>query len=193
MKTIAVNVTNEIIIKNSRFIALLIKIDSLEIEKILEEIKNIYPKATHYCYGYIYNEVKHFSDDGEPGGTAGMPILNVIEKENLNNILVVVVRYFGGIKLGAGGLVRAYTKSVTEALKLASFIFLEKGYKIRIEFDYSAEKQVDYLLKNALILDKKFEQSISYTVLVSEIIIDKLKYYNYEILEEVYIEKEKNW
>lgn len=189
MKTITANITNEIIIKNSRFIALLIRIDSVEIDKFLEEIKKAYPKATHYCYGYIYNEVKHFSDDGEPGGTAGMPILNVIEKENINNILVVVVRYFGGIKLGAGGLVRAYTKSVTEALKLASFIFLEKGYKIKISFDYSAEKQVNYLLRNATILDKKFEQSISYTVSVAEEILDKLKGYNYEILEEVYIEK----
>lgn len=192
MKTIAFDIDNEIVIKNSRFIALLIKIDSVEIENILEEIRKKYPRATHYCYAYIYNEVRHFSDDGEPSGTAGMPILNVIEKENLNNILVVVVRYFGGIKLGAGGLVRAYTKAVTEALNLALFVYLEKGYKIKIIFNYTEEKQINYLLKDATILEKEFDQFITYTVLVFKEIIEKLKNYNYEILEDVYIEKEKN-
>lgn len=189
MKTIAKNVTNEIVIKNSRFIALLIKIENLEIDNILDEVKREYPKATHYCYAYICNNVKHFSDDGEPGGTAGMPILNVIEKENLNNVLCVVVRYFGGIKLGAGGLVRAYTKSVTEALKLANYIYLEEGYKVKINFQYNEEKQVDYILKNAEILEKKFDQTITYIVLITEEIKEKIEHFDYEVLEEMYIEK----
>ena len=92
MKTIGENVSNEIVIKNSRFIALFYKISSVDIEKFLDEVKELYPKATHYCYAYIYNDIKRFSDDGEPGGTAGMPILNVLEKEELNNTLCVVVR-----------------------------------------------------------------------------------------------------
>ena len=142
MKTIGENVSNEIVIKNSRFIALFYKISSVDIEKFLDEVKELYPKATHYCYAYIYNDIKRFSDDGEPGGTAGMPILNVLEKEELNNTLCVVVRYFGGIKLGAGGLVRAYTKAVTETLKIADFLYLEKGYKVRISFKYNEEKQI---------------------------------------------------
>ena len=132
MKTIKENISNEIVIKNSRFIALVYRLNNNDITDILKEIKETYPKATHYCYGYSYNEYKKYSDDGEPSGTAGAPIMNVIEKENLNNILIVIVRYFGGIKLGAGGLVRAYTKASTEALKQAEFLELDKGYKILI-------------------------------------------------------------
>lgn len=193
MKTIANDVANEIVIKNSRFIALLIKIDSLEIEKYLAEVKHKYPKATHYCYAYIFNNVKHFSDDGEPGGTAGMPILNVIEKENLNNVLCIVVRYFGGIKLGAGGLVRAYTKSVTEALKFVNYKYLEEGYKIKLSFPYDSEKQVNYILRDAIISEKRFEQNITYTALVPKENVENIKKYDYELLEKIYIEKEKNW
>ncbi len=189
MKTIGENVSNEIVIKNSSFIALFYKISSVDIEKFLDEVKELYPKATHYCYAYIYNDIKRFSDDGEPGGTAGMPILNVLEKEELNNTLCVVVRYFGGIKLGAGGLVRAYTKAVTETLKIADFLYLEKGYKVRISFKYNEEKQINYLLKNDNILEKSFNQIITYTALVDEDTIKKLSSFNYEILENVYIEK----
>ena len=105
MKTIKNNLSNEIIIKNSRFICLLIKINNIDISDILNNIKLSYPKATHYCYGFIYNNYKKSSDDGEPTGTAGNSILFVLEKNNLNNILCVVIRYFGGIKLGAGGLI----------------------------------------------------------------------------------------
>ena len=189
MKTIKENISNEIIIKNSRFIALVYRLNSNNITDILEEVKETYPKATHYCYGYSYNEYKKYSDDGEPSGTAGAPIMNVIEKENLNNILIVIVRYFGGIKLGAGGLVRAYTKASTEALKLAKYLELDKGYKILIEFDYSDEKQVNYLLNDYEIIDKKYDEKITYTVLVDDNLIDKLHNYNYQILEDLYIEK----
>ena len=120
---------NEIIIKNSRFITFLIKINNLEqIQSNLEKLKKDYPKATHYCYAYIINSNKKSSDDGEPSGTAGIPILNVLEKEKLTNILCIVIRYFGGIKLGASGLVRAYTKSVKEALNKVKKIKLTTGY-----------------------------------------------------------------
>ena len=93
-------------------------VDNIEdINNILNNIKNEYKDATHYCYAYIIDNTKRFNDDGEPGGTAGMPILNVIEQNNLNHVLIVVVRYFGGIKLGAGGLVRAYSKISYECIK----------------------------------------------------------------------------
>lgn len=189
MRSIKENCTNEIIIKNSRFIGILIKINSSNVNDILDEIKIKYPKATHYCYAYIYNEVKRFSDDGEPGGTAGMPILNVLEKENLNNILAVVVRYFGGIKLGAGGLVRAYTKSITECLKISDLVDLEEGYRIKITFNYSDDKKVRYLLIDSIILDEKYDMDISFTCLVTDEILNKLNDYNVEIEEKVYIEK----
>ena len=189
MKTIKENITNEIVIKNSRFIALVYKLATDNVDEILEEVKAIYPKATHYCYGYIYNEYKKSSDDGEPTGTAGAPIINVLEKEQLNNILIIVVRYFGGIKLGAGGLIRAYTKATTEALKTANYSELEQGYKIQIEFDDPDEKQINYLLNNSTILDKKYDEKITYTVLINKDILDKLHNYNYQVLEELYIEK----
>ena len=189
MKTIKENITNEIVIKNSRFIALVYKLATDNVDEILEEVKAIYPKATHYCYGYIYNEYKKSSDDGEPTGTAGAPIINVLEKEQLNNILIIVVRYFGGIKLGAGGLIRAYTKATTEALKTANYSELEQGYKIQIDFDYPDEKQINYLLNNSTILDKKYDEKITYIALINKDILDKLHNYNYQVLEELYIEK----
>ena len=184
--------TNEIIIKNSRFICVFMKINSTDISNILDRIKEEYPKATHYCYAYVYNDIQRFSDDGEPGGTAGMPMLNVLVKEELSNVLCVVIRYFGGIKLGAGGLVRAYTKSVTECLKVTDMMDLEEGYKIRLKFNYNDEKQVKYLLKEATILNEKYDLDVEYTVLVNNEIFDKIKNYNYEIIEKTYIEKSSN-
>ena len=189
MKTIKENIINEIEIKNSKFIALVCKLESDNISDILNQIKEKYPKATHYCYGYVYNDYSKYSDDGEPTGTAGAPIMNVLEKENLSNTLIVVVRYFGGIKLGAGGLVRAYTKATTEALKLAQYIELTKGYKIKIEFDYSQEKTIDYLLNNYQIIDKEYQEQITYTALVDDNILEKLHNYNYQVLDDLYIEQ----
>lgn len=189
MKTITSNITNEIIIKNSRFIALLIKIDNPDINKYLEQAKKDYPKANHYTYAYIYNDIKKCSDDKEPTGTAGAPILNVLEHENLNNILVIVVRYFGGIKLGAGGLIRAYTKAVTEALKETNTKELEQGYKVEIIFNYEEEKQINYILQNSNIIDKSYKEEITYTTLINKEVLDKLYNYKTNILEEIYIEK----
>lgn len=192
MRTIKNNVSNEIIIKNSRFICLFMKINSTDISDILDKIKEEYPKATHYCYAYVYNDIQRFSDDGEPGGTAGMPMLNVLLKEELSNVLCVVIRYFGGIKLGAGGLVRAYTKSVTECLKVTDLMELEEGYKLRLKFNYNDEKQIKYLLKDSNILNEKYDLDVEYTVLVNNNVFDTLKNYNYEILEKTYIEKSSN-
>lgn len=178
------NYTKELIIKNSRFITFLFRIKTKnEIELLLNEVKKNYPKATHYCYAYIIDNYKKTSDDGEPGGTAGMPILNVLEKENLTNIFVVVVRYFGGIKLGAGGLVRAYSKSVRESLENITKIPLVEGYKLIIEFDYSKQKELDYLLKEVNIIKKEFLDKIKYTLLVNHCIYEKILQSNCKILE----------
>lgn len=184
---------NEIIIKNSRFITFLIKINNLEqIQFNLEKLKKDYPKATHYCYAYIINSNKKSSDDGEPSGTAGIPILNVLEKEKLTNILCIVIRYFGGIKLGANGLVRAYTKSVKEALNKVKKIKLTTGYELEIEFDYKIQKDVDYLLKNSLILKKQYLEKINYTTLVDELTKDKLTTLDIKIChEEITLIEEK--
>ena len=187
MKTIKENISNEIIIKNSRFITYIYRLNSDNINTYLDEIKKLHPKATHHTYAYIYNNKGYSSDDNEPSGTAGRPMLNVLEKEELNNILVITVRYFGGIKLGAGGLVRAYTKSVTEILKNINYINLEEGYKIKLIFDYPEEKQINYILGNNII-EKNYDDKITYIANISKENINKLK--NYEILEEIYIEKD---
>jgi len=169
MYTIEKNTENEIIIKNSKFICILYKINSQEeINKLLENIKYIYKDATHYCYAYILDNYKKSSDDGEPGGTAGIPMLQVLEKNNLNYILCITIRYFGGIKLGAGGLVRAYTKSITEALKTTNLIKLTTGYEIILNFPYEIQNQIDYLLKEEKIITKNYEETITYKVNIHE-------------------------
>lgn len=110
----------EIIINKSRFIAYGYELETLnDLKKILSDLRHEHKKATHICYAYVYNREcvsEKCSDDGEPNKTAGYPIMNVIKKKGLNNILVAVVRYFGGIKLGAGGLTRAYTKACASLL-----------------------------------------------------------------------------
>ena len=111
----------EIIEKKSKFYGYALKVQSIDqVKEAIERIKTEHKKATHICYAYLIKtggmQVKAV-DDGEPGGTAGRPILGVIEKKELYDILVVVVRYFGGIKLGAGGLVRMYSRTASEAVK----------------------------------------------------------------------------
>ncbi len=111
----------ELVIKKSKFIAYKYEINSLqEVKEILQNLKKEHKKANHICFAYLYNKElvsEKCSDDGEPNRTAGYPILQVMKKKNLTNTLVAVVRYFGGIKLGAGGLTRAYTNVTSEVLK----------------------------------------------------------------------------
>lgn len=190
MKTLKSNSVNEIIIKNSRFITLLYKLNDInDVSSLVEEVKSLYPKATHYCYAYIIDNARRSSDDGEPGGTAGAPMLNVLDKEEIINVLAVTVRYFGGIKLGAGGLVRAYSKSVRDAILASEAVDVVKGYRMNVTISYDMQKNLDYLLKNYVIVNKQFNDKVIYTILLP---IDKLSIlggYNYEILNEEYIEK----
>ena len=190
MYTIKNNIKNELIIKNSKFITLLIKINDIEeINKYLEKAKIDYPKATHYVYAYILGDIKKASDDKEPSNTAGAPILNVLEKENINKVLVIVIRYFGGIKLGAGGLLRAYTKSVTEPLNNVELIKLIPGKKIEIEIDYENEKHINYILRNSIIINQEFNEKIKYTVLIKDNELDNISKYSYKIISNELIEE----
>lgn len=190
MKTVKFNSVNEIIIKNSRFITLLIKVyDDTDINKIFTEVKLKYPKATHYCYAYITKSFKKASDDGEPGGTAGMPMLNVLDKEEMINTLAITIRYFGGIKLGAGGLVRAYSKSVRDAIVASEILNVEEGYLVRVVAAYDEQKNLDYILKKYDILSKEYLNTITYEVLLPKGDLDILNNYSYHILKEEYIEK----
>ena len=176
MKTISKNIENEIIINKSRFICKLVKVYSEEdVMNALNNVKEEYKDATHYCYSYIINNTERFNDDGEPGGTAGMPILNVLKQNELNYVLCVVIRYFGGIKLGAGGLVRAYTKSASECLNVSTLKELKIGFSIKILFDYDKVKLIDYTLNNIDIKDKTFVDKITYTFDISNENYDKIK------------------
>lgn len=163
MHSIKENIKNTFIIKNSKFITELYKINNVEeIISILNKLNNKYKDSTHICYAYIVNGLEKCYDDGEPSGTAGLPILNILKKNNLTNILAVVIRYFGGIKLGAGGLVRAYSNSVNDTLKLTSIIELTEGYLIELEFNYDQIKLVDYILNNKKIINKEYNDNITY-------------------------------
>lgn len=179
MYEIKENIKNSIIIKRSEFITCLFKIGSeVEIKKILENIKQEYKDATHYCYAYIFDKKRKASDDGEPGGTAGIPILEVLIKNNVTNILCVVIRYFGGIKLGAGSLSRAYSKSAKEALDKATLLKLIPSLKIEITFNYDKSRIIDNLLKDICIMEKQFNETIKYVINIesnNKEIIDTLK------------------
>ena len=192
MYTIKNNTHNEIIIKNSKFITYLYKINNIDdITTYLNQIKEINKDATHYCYAFILDNIKKADDNGEPSGTAGIPILKVLENNNLNNILAIVVRYFGGIKLGANGLIRAYTKSTTNVLSKDNIIELTKGYNINIEFNYNQIKEIDYLLKDININNKEFNTTIKYNIDIPTPFLETIKINNitYQILKEINIEK----
>lgn len=188
MKTILSNNTVEIEVKNSRFITKLIRISNSEsINTYLEQAKTEYPKATHYCYAFRTINTQKSSDDGEPGGTAGLPMLNVLIKEDLVNVLAITIRYFGGIKLGAGGLVRTYTKSLTTTLEQTPTKELNEGYLIKIETDYENTKQLDYILKDENIISKDFKEKVTYQVEIPKDKLQELNTYNPTIIEERYI------
>ena len=148
LKTIQNTVTIEIEEKRSKFIANIYNVENVEnAENIIKQIKKKYYDARHNCYAYIINDkqmIKKSSDDGEPSGTAGSPILNVIEKNELCNILIVVTRYFGGILLGTGGLVRAYTEAATNVIKNSIIVEEEEGYEIEITISYQDMSKLKY-------------------------------------------------
>lgn len=168
MKSINKEQENEIIIERSKFITKLFKINSEEEAKeILNSLNIQYKDSTHICYAYIVGNIKRFNDDGEPTGTAGIPILTVLENNDLNYVLAVVIRYFGGIKLGAGGLVRAYSNSVSECLKKVKIQELVDGVILEIIFNYNNVDQINYLLKDIEIINKIFDNEITYEFKIS--------------------------
>ncbi|SEQ45497.1 uncharacterized protein, YigZ family [Lachnospiraceae bacterium NE2001] len=146
------NGTSEVVIKKSRFLGTAANIESEEEARaIVTAIRKEHYSARHVCYAYSYGETNpalKFSDDGEPGGTAGKPILDVITNSGISNVVVVVVRYFGGVLLGTGGLVRAYTQAAQEAVNVAGkkTICLSCIYDITV--DYGDFDKVKYLIES---------------------------------------------
>ena len=171
MQTLKNTIESEIEIKKSRFISIIKNIQSIEeFNTCIEELKVKYPKATHYCYGYICGNIERFSDDGEPGGTAGAPILNVLKKENLNNICCVVIRYFGGIKLGAGGLIRAYAGSVAQAVREIGLVEIKEQVVLGITLSYSQYQEFANFLKDHQLAeqDPMFTDQVMTTIFVDK-------------------------
>ncbi len=167
--TVGEECTYEFEEKKSIFIASVFVVTSKEqAQERVDELKQKYYDATHNCYAYVLRDgaYRKFSDDGEPSGTAGMPILNVIERLSLCNTLVVVTRYFGGIKLGAGGLVRAYSTAAADVLTKAGKSIYVKGSKGIIDVDYDNLGLVErYLNSNGVTInDKTFGNGVTISV-----------------------------
>ncbi|MBN2268878.1 MAG: YigZ family protein [Acholeplasmataceae bacterium] len=171
MRYIKETISHQIEIDKSIFIAILYPLEHQEdVLLCLNDAKLKYPKANHYCHASIFGttgEHQTASDDGEPSRTAGIPILEVLKHHDVTNILCVVIRYFGGIKLGAGGLVRAYTKAAADGIKLAKFYFKREVPIFKITFDYDKINYMDkYFEKDAEIIDKIYLEQVSYTIIL---------------------------
>ena len=152
LKTIEKDNISEIVIKKSRFIASMFYIESEEqANAIIKNTKKEYFDAKHNCYAYrIKNSnyiLEKYSDDGEPSGTAGQPILNVLKGKGLENVLIIVTRFFGGVLLGTGGLVKAYTDSTKKVIENTNIIKKESGMKVKIEVKYNELEKLNYYLR----------------------------------------------
>lgn len=164
----------EIIEKKSRFIA---KVFSIKTEeealRVLEDVKKQYWDARHHCWAYVLGENRpqeRFGDDGEPSGTAGRPILEVIRGQGLRDVMIIVIRYFGGTLLGTGGLVRAYTQAAKEGVLASVVICKESGFLLTIKTDYTGLGKIQYLLgqKGIPVSDSRYTDEVELDVLVSE-------------------------
>ena len=167
MKTIKKAIQSEINIKKSQFICTLVPTKSkAESKAVIQKLNEQYNDATHNCTAYIVNDGEGFDNDGEPGGTAGKPMINVLRKNELHNVTAVVTRYFGGIKLGAGGLVRAYSKSVMEAIGEAEILEIEEYDVYEIVFEYSDIKTADSEVRNnsLYVINKEYSDKVSYEI-----------------------------
>ena len=165
-------------IKKSRFIASAFSMtEQRQLTEALKTVNEAYPDARHHCWACITGagpgpeqESRRWSDDGEPSGTAGKPILNVLQHRQITEVLIVVSRYFGGIKLGAGGLVRAYGTSAGQLLDQLPVKRLMETVRLQLAFDFSREQQVRHYLEkfNAQILSLEYGQGVNCDVVVAE-------------------------
>ena len=179
--TIDSSATAEIIEKKSRFIANAYNVESKEeAEEKIKQIKKKYYDAKHNCFAFSVieenNVILKSSDDAEPSGTAGEPILNVIKKNNLKNILIVVTRYFGGILLGTGGLTRAYSNAASSVIEKCNIIKEEKGLEAIIELDYSENDKFKYYCEknNIRITNIEYNENIKYNIELNDEEYNKL-------------------
>lgn len=171
---------SEIVEKKSRFIAEVRPVHSEEEAlAFVAELKKKYWNASHNCWAFVCGErqeLQRCSDDGEPQGTAGKPMLDVLLGEEIHDAAVVVTRYFGGTLLGTGGLVRAYSKAVQEGLKASAVIEKKKGSRLTIETDYNGVGKLQYLLgqRQIQIVDAVYAENVKTQVLVQEEAVTEL-------------------
>lgn len=173
-KTVYQGRSGEIIEKKSRFIATVRLVETEEEAlSFIEEMKKKYWNATHNCFAYVigeHRETVRCSDDGEPSGTAGKPMLDVLLGEEMYNTAVVVTRYFGGTLLGTGGLVRAYSKAVQEGLAQSSIIVKQYGAILKIETDYNGLGKIQYLIgeRKIPVLDSEYTDKVQIRIILPE-------------------------
>lgn len=173
--------TAELEIKKSRFLCSIAQVtDETEARQFIANVAQQNPKANHNCYAYMIGDDNHIqreSDDGEPSGTAGVPILNVLQQENLHNLVAVVTRYFGGIKLGAGGLIRAYSNSASNGIREIGIVERVIQTELQLVTDYSSyEKLAYYLKKNDLNSDPpEFSVIVKLSIYVDKDSIETIK------------------
>lgn len=176
-------VTARLEIKKSEFIAYAYPVTSREEAMFhVEQLREQYPDARHFCWGYIIGDPDNttsagFDDDGEPSGTAGRPILNVLQHKSIGNVIIIVVRYFGGIKLGAGGLTRAYAGSAQAAVDEMILNPYVPMVQIQILAEFATEAQCRYMIENlgGHIDDVAYSKQVTLTATLAEADIDSLK------------------
>ncbi len=179
-KTIARRCEARFIEKKSEFIGYLCPVsDEEQATAFVEEIRSLHRKATHNCYAYILreNNIARHSDDGEPGGTAGVPIYEVLRKEGLTDICCVVTRYFGGIMLGAGGLVRAYTRGAKDAADAAEIKLMALAERLELTVDYSLYGKLSQVFAelDARVESEEFSDSVKINLCIREESSETLK------------------
>ena len=182
MNTIINEKEKTIIVKKSKFIGIIREIDSKEeASSIISFYKDKYRDSTHVCYAYILDNTRKMSDDGEPSGTAGIPMLELLKKKNLNRVIGIVIRYFGGVKLGANGLIHAYVDALNNTLE-NNVIETIKGYNIIFNFEYPLVNDIDYIIRECTINNKSFDEFITYDIDCNDNIYNILKTKNINII-----------
>lgn len=195
MRYLLKQVEQKFIEKKSEFIGILYPVTSDEdMALALKDAKMRYPKATHYVTANIRGkrgEYASSNDDGEPSRTAGYPALSVLMKHNITDIFFVAVRYYGGIQLGAGGLIRAYSKAAVIALEAATFYEKVVAKKYKITFNYNLVDNIDHLLDDKFrITDKVYLENVCYTFIILEGTIDSLNDIRHQLLSLVELPEE---
>ena len=172
--TIKENSYDEFVEKKSTFITHLVRVTSEEeAREFIQKMKKKHYDATHVCSCYVVgdnNEITRTNDDGEPSGTAGAPMLDVLVKNEIKNVCATVIRYFGGTKLGTGGLVRAYGGGVINTLKNTTLVERKDALEIRLELDYSLNGKIEYEIEktNFIVNNLEYTDKIIYTIYVME-------------------------